>query len=98
TCDKMWDHPADWCNYQAQINLASPLAKHKLTLGTPGNANYGKLAKKWMGKSNIEHLKGIKTLGAGLAIWDAVLHPSWQNAEVWKVIKDIKSADAPEPQ
>lgn len=94
TCEKMWDHPADWCTYQTQIKLTSPLDRRKLTLGTPGNVNYGGLAQKWMGKSNIEHLQGIKDLGAGLAIWDAVLHPSWQTAEVWNIIKDIKSADS----
>jgi chitinase len=94
-CDKMWSHPADWCDYQAQIKQVTPLDKHKFTLGTPGTVNYGESAQQWMGKSNIEHLKGIRTLGAGLAIWDAVLHPSWQTAEVWNIIKDIKTQDTP---
>lgn len=92
TCNKLWNHSADWCTYQTQINLSRPLDKTKLTLGAPGNVNFKESASHWMGKSNIEHLNGIKTLGTGLAIWDAVLHPSWQTAEVWNIIRDIKSS------
>lgn len=90
TCDPMWNHPENWCTYAGFIAAANGFDKTKLTIGMPGNLYYGDLAGTWMGKTNIEHIQGAKALGSGVSIWDSYLHSSWQNAQVWKLLKDIK--------
>lgn len=90
-CKTLWGHPDNWCTYEGQISAVGKFDKQKFTLGAPGNIGYGKSAQAWMGKPLMEHLDGIQRLGAGLAIWDANLHGSWQTAEVWNKIKAIKN-------
>lgn len=89
-CEKMFNHGDDWCTYGAMLEAVGSFDKRLLTLGMPGNVQYKQLAESWLGKSVLEHLEGVRILRAGVAIWDANLHPSWQNAEVWKTLREIK--------
>ena len=75
-----------WRAFAAQKKAAGEHTA-KLMIGLPANEAT------WQGSKAAEHLRALRELGVGAAVWDAQLEsPAWRTKETWSVLREIRGA------
>jgi hypothetical protein len=74
-------------SWQLQYGIKAGYQKHQIIIGMPTWLD--KWGKGGLGKDPISHIKEVKKLGLGIALWDLQLEgKQWRNGATWKEMQN----------